>query len=38
MQTSDAICNFSSTKLSESDISLLNKGLNFSHAMKESSR
>lgn len=29
MKTSDAICNISSTELSQSEISLLNKGLNF---------
>ena len=29
MKISDAVCNISSTKLSESQISLLNKGLNF---------
>ena len=36
MKTTDAICNISSTKLSESEISLLNKGLiNFCPTTKE---
>ena len=35
MKTAGAICNISSTKLIESDISLLNKGLNFAHSTKE---
>ena len=35
MKTTDAICNISSTKLSESEISLLNKELNFCPSMKE---
>ena len=35
MRTTDAICNISSTKLSESEISLLNKGLNFCPSTKE---
>ena len=35
MKTTDTICNISSTKLSESEISLLNKGLNFCPSMKE---
>ena len=35
MKTSDTICNISSTKLSESAISLLNKGLNFCPTTKE---
>ena len=35
MKTSDTICNSSSTKLSESEISLLNKALNFCPTTKE---
>ena len=35
MKTTDTICNISSTKLSESEISLLNKGLNFCPSSKE---
>ena len=35
MKTTDTICNISSTKLSESEISLLNKGLNFCPSTKE---
>ena len=35
MKTTGAICNISSTKLIESDISLLNKGLNFAPSTKE---
>ena len=35
MKTKDTICNISSTKLSESKISLLNKGLNFCPPTKE---
>ena len=35
MKTTDAICNISSTKLSESEISLLNKELNFCPSTKE---
>ena len=35
MKTAGAICNISSTKLIESDISVLNKGLNFALSTKE---
>ena len=35
MKTTDTICNISSTKLSESEISLLNKELNFCPSTKE---
>ena len=35
MKTTDTICNISSTKLRESEISLLNKGLNFCPSTKE---
>ena len=35
MKTTDTICNISSTKLSESKISLLNKGLNSCPSTKE---
>ena len=35
MKTTDTICNISSTKLSESEISLLNKGLNFCPSTKQ---
>ena len=35
MKTSDTTCNISSTKLSESEISLLNKGLNFCPSTKQ---
>ena len=35
MKTTDTICNISSTKLSESEISLLNKGLNFCPSTKK---
>ena len=35
MKTTDTICNVSSAKLSESEISLLNKGLNFCPSTKE---
>ena len=35
MKTTDTICNISSTKLSESQISFLNRGLNFCPSTKE---
>ena len=35
MKRTDTICNISSTKLSESEISLLNKGLSFCPSTKE---
>ena len=35
MKTADTICNISSTKLNESEISLLNKGLHFCPSTKE---
>ena len=38
LKTTDTIWNISSTKLSESEISLLNKGLNFCPSTKESNK
>ena len=38
MKTSDTICNSSSTELSESEISLLNKALNFCPTTKEANK
>ena len=35
MKTTDTICNISSAKLSESEISLLNKGFNFYPSTRE---
>ena len=38
MRATDIICNISSTKLNESEISLLKKGLNFCPSTKETNK